>query len=150
MRRLLTTLVLIVSFGLLSSTFAASYKTIVNAALATKQLSTLVTALKAGDLVSALQGKGPFVVFAPTNKAFAALPEGTLKTLLKPENKSQLQAILKYHVISGNALKSAPTLEGHALMINPKNVDGARVVKMVKTGNGTVYVINKVLLPPKS
>jgi len=119
------------------------YNTVVDAALATPQLSTLVAALKAGDLVSALQGSGPFIVFAPDNAAFSMLPPGKLNDLLKPENKSQLQNILKYHVISGGD----KTLQGDKLMLNINSVNNARVLRKVKTGNGYVYIINRVLMP---
>jgi uncharacterized surface protein with fasciclin (FAS1) repeats len=76
---------------------------IVGVASKTASLSTLVTAVKAADLVSTLQGSGPFTVFAPTNEAFAALPTGTLDNLLKPENKDQLKGILTYHVVAGKS-----------------------------------------------
>jgi len=125
---------------------------------------TLVTALKAGDLVSALKGKGPFTVFAPTDEAFAALPDGTLENLLKPENKSQLQAILKYHVVSGKVmakdvtgLSEAETLEGS--MIGIQTMDGtvtlsgdneATVTSTdIAASNGVIHVIDTVLMPPK-
>ncbi len=126
----------------------ARYSNIVDAAMASKNLSTLVAALKAGGLVSALQGKGPFIVFAPTNQAFNQLAPGTLSSLLKPSNKYKLQNILKYHVISGRYL-TAKTLQGKDVTIKSKirQVNGARVLGKVKTGNGTVYIINKVLLP---
>ena len=80
---------------------ATTTGTIVDIASADKSLSTLVTAVKAAGLVETLSGQGPFTVFAPTNDAFAALPKGTLETLLKPENKDELQDILTYHVVSG-------------------------------------------------
>ena len=108
----------------------------------------MVTALKAGGLVSALQGPGPFIVFAPTNQAFSQLPPNTLSSLLKPTNKAKLQSILKYHVVAGKTL-TAKTLQGNdvTLKTGVKMVNGAHVLGKVKTGNGTVYIINKVLLP---
>ncbi len=125
--------------------------------------TTLVAALNAGDLVEALKGDGPFTVFAPTDEAFAALPEGTLEDLLKPENKSQLQAILKYHVVQGKVmakdvtkLSNAETLEGS--MIGIQTTDGtvmlsgdneATVTKTdISASNGVIHVIDTVLMPP--
>jgi uncharacterized surface protein with fasciclin (FAS1) repeats len=133
---------------------------IVQLALATPDLSTLVTALKAGDLVSALEGPGPFTVFAPTNEAFAALPPGVLEKLLKPENKKELVEVLTYHVASGNVqskdLKNheqIKTLEGAdvQIFINHQGVfvNYAQVIKAdIEASNGVVHLINKVLLPP--
>jgi len=134
--------------------------TIVDVAASNPDFSTLVTALKAADLVTALQGKGPFTVFAPTNAAFAALPAGTLDSLLKPENKAKLVSILTYHVIPakimskalvGKKLTSPATLQGGTLAI-----DGTMGVKVndatvttadIKASNGVIHVIDKVLLP---
>jgi uncharacterized surface protein with fasciclin (FAS1) repeats len=134
--------------------------TIVDVAASNPDFSTLVTALKAADLVDALKGAGPFTVFAPTNAAFAALPAGALDDLLKPENKAKLQAVLKYHVIPariessalvGKKLTSPATLQGGTLAIdatNGVNVAGAKVVSAdVPASNGVIHVIDKVLLP---
>lgn len=96
-------------------------KSIVDVALGSEAHTTLVAALKAADLVTALQGEGPFTVFAPTNAAFDALPEGTVATLLKPENKEALANILTYHVVTGN-------------------LDAAAVVKAIKDGKGKVML----------
>lgn len=134
-------------------------KDIVAIAMETESLSTLVTALQAADLVGTLQGAGPFTVFAPTNEAFEALPEGTLEELLKPENKDQLVAILTYHVVSGEVMSSdltdgmtAATVNGAELTINTANgaqVNGANVVTAdVAASNGVVHVIDQVILPP--
>ena len=135
-------------------------KDIVDTAASNKSFSTLVTAIKAADLAEALKGKGPFTVFAPTNAAFEKLPDGTLESLLKPENKSKLQAILKYHVVSGRVpaakvvkMDEAPTLEGSAVSIKVKDdkvmVDKAQVTKTdVKATNGIIHVIDTVLMPP--
>lgn len=138
----------------------AASNTIVDVAAGNPEFSTLVTALKAADLVDALKGPGPFTVFAPTNAAFAALPPGTLDDLLKPENKAKLAAILKYHVIpakiessalAGKKLTSPATLQGGTLP-----VDGTAGVKVgpatvtsadVRASNGVIHVIDKVLLP---
>lgn len=131
-------------------------------ALASSQdnLSTLVTAVQAAGLVETLQGDGPFTVFAPTNAAFEALPAGTLETLLKPENKEQLAAVLTYHVVSGEVMSSdlsdgmtAATVEGSDVEISIDGqtvmVEGATVVAAdVDASNGVVHVIDQVILPP--
>lgn len=134
-------------------------KDIVGLAAETESLSTLVTAVQAAGLVETLQGEGPFTVFAPTNDAFAALPEGTLENLLKPENKDQLIAILTYHVVSGKVMSTdlsdgmtAATVQGSDVMISTANgaqVNGANVVAAdVEASNGVVHVIDAVILPP--
>lgn len=135
-------------------------KTIVDVAVANGSFKTLVTALKAADLVGALQGDGPFTVFAPTDAAFAKLPTGTLDALLK--DPKQLASILTYHVVSGkvmaadvikgNGAKPA-TLNGAALNIQVKNgkvyVNGAQVTTAdVVASNGVIHVIDAVVLPP--
>jgi len=131
-------------------------------ALASSQenLSTLVTAVQAAGLVETLQGAGPFTVFAPTDEAFAALPEGTLENLLKPENKQQLVDILTYHVVSGNVMSTdlsdgmmPETVEGSQVEISIDGesvmVNGATVVAAnVEASNGVVHVIDQVILPP--
>jgi len=125
--------------------------------------STLVAAVQAADLENALVNAGPLVVFAPTNDAFAALPEGTVETLLKPENKNTLADILKYHVTPGNYSKSflKTAFNGKELgqannqyvLVEVKGDDvyvgGAKIIASVKAGNGIVHVIDKVMLPPK-
>ena len=134
--------------------------TVVDVAASNPDFSTLVAAIKAAGLVDALNGKGPFTVFAPTNAAFAALPAGTVENLLKPENKAKLTAILTYHVIPvkiessalvGKTLTSPTTLQGGTLAI-----DGTKGVKInnatvtsadVKASNGVIHVIDTVLLP---
>ena len=119
-----------------------------------------MAAIKAADLVDALSAAGPYTVFAPTNAAFAALPAGTLDSLLKPENKAKLQAILKYHVVSGDVkaadvvkLSSANTLEGSAVAIavagGKVKVNQANVTATdIAASNGTIHVVDAVLLPP--
>jgi len=121
--------------------------------------STLVAAVKAGDLVETLKGKGPFTVFAPTNEAFAALPKGTVESLLKPENKAKLVKILTYHVVAGEVkaadvvkVKSAKTVEGSEVKVNVKDgkvfINESEVIKAdIMATNGVIHVINKVLLP---
>ena len=134
---------------------------IVGTALNNSNFSTLVTALKAAGLVDTLKMNGPYTVFAPTNAAFAKLPTGTLERLLKPENKTMLQEILKYHVIQGNVLSKdiqrgtmeVNTLQGEALEVTRNilgtiTIDGAKVViPNVSTTNGTIHAIDSVLIP---
>lgn len=137
---------------------------IVALAIATPELSTLVTALQAADLVETLQGDGPFTVLAPTNDAFAALPEGTLDTLLLPENVDQLTAVLTYHVIAGDVMSTdlsdglvVETVQGESLTVSIRNgsvyfVDATGGEAMVTTAdveasNGVVHIIDSVLLP---
>ena len=132
---------------------------IVDTAVAAGQFNTLAAALKAAGLVDTLKGKGPFTVFAPTDKAFAALPAGTIDSLLKPENKDKLVAILTYHVVAGRypaarvaGLKEATTVNGDAVDIRATGgavmVDGANVVTAdVTASNGVIHVIDKVLMP---
>lgn len=134
-------------------------KDIVETAVAAGNFKTLAAALKAADLVDALKGDGPFTVFAPTDEAFSKLPKGTLESLLKPENKSKLAAILKYHVVSGKVmakdvvkLSEAKTLQGSAAKITVKDgnvsVDKALVTKTdIQTSNGVIHVIDSVILP---
>ncbi|WP_113926030.1 fasciclin domain-containing protein [Cognataquiflexum aquatile] len=132
---------------------------IVDLAVQTEFLSTLVAAVKAGDLVGVLKGDGPFTVFAPTNDAFAKLPAGTVENLLKPENKAQLVAVLTYHVVPGkvyskdlkNGMK-AKTAQGSEVTITLKDgkamVNNATVtVADIEASNGVVHVIDTVILP---
>merc|ERR1711935_266495 len=143
------------------STLGAAEKNIVELAAGIPDLSTLVTALTAGKLVTALSGTGPFTVFAPTNEAFAALPAATLDSLLKPANIKELDAILEYHVIAGAAVRAedlkasqdVKTLEGQKLHITkaagPLTVQKAMFIQAdVAATNGVVHVINGVLTPP--
>lgn len=111
-------------------------KNIVENAVNSKDHTTLVAAVKAADLVEVLSGKGPFTVFAPTNAAFEKLPKGTVDTLLKPENKEQLQTILKYHVVSGK-------WNAKDIMKMLKKDDGKTVVKTVSGGSLTIWTKNK-------
>lgn len=125
-------------------------------------VTTLVTALKAADLVAPLQGEGPFTVFAPTNAAFAKLPAGTLENLLKPENKAQLQGILLYHVHKGAAVMAKDVKPGKVSTLNGKEleikvvgtdvmVNNAKVIKTdVVAGNGVIHLIDTVVLPPSN
>jgi uncharacterized surface protein with fasciclin (FAS1) repeats len=134
-------------------------KDIVDTAIAAGQFKTLVAALQAAGLVDTLKGKGPFTVFAPTDEAFAKLPAGTVDSLLKPENKQKLIGILTYHVVAGNVtaadvvkLTSAKTLNGQSVTItvngNTVKVNDATVIKAdIATTNGTIHVIDAVLIP---
>ncbi|HEU0123571.1 MAG TPA: fasciclin domain-containing protein [Bryobacteraceae bacterium] len=142
----------------LGLSLAAPAADIVDTAVAAK-FNTLVAAVKAAGLVDTLKGAGPFTVFAPTDAAFAKLPAGTLESLLKPENKAKLQAILTYHVVAGKVmakdamkLSTAKTVEGHTLAIQAKGgtvmINNATVTKAdVKASNGVIHVIDTVLLP---
>jgi len=134
-------------------------KDIVETAVAAGDFTTLATALEAAGLVETLKGDGPFTVFAPTDTAFAALPEGTLESLLKPENKDKLTSILTYHVVPGKVtsadvvkLDSATTVNGQSVDIETGGgsvkVDGATVTAVdIPATNGVIHVIDKVILP---
>ncbi|WP_159022941.1 fasciclin domain-containing protein [Formosa sp. L2A11] len=146
-------------------------KNIIENAVNSKDHTTLVAAVKAADLVEVLSGEGPFTVFAPTNEAFDKLPEGTVQTLLMPENKMKLQAVLTYHVVAGkwnakDLLKlikkgkgkaeiktvSGGTitawLKGEAVYITDENGNSAKVtIADVNQSNGVIHVIDTVLLP---
>jgi uncharacterized surface protein with fasciclin (FAS1) repeats len=134
-------------------------KSIVENAVATEDFSTLVAAVKAAGLVETLSGEGPFTVFAPTNAAFAKLPEGTLDTLLQPENKGKLTSILTYHVVPGAVmakdvvnLSEAKTVQGDKIDIKVEGgnvmVDGAKVIKTdIACKNGVIHVIDAVITP---
>ncbi len=134
-------------------------KTIVETAIGAGSFNTLVAAVKAGGLVEALSGTGPFTVFAPTDEAFAKLPKGTLASLLKPENKQQLVDILKFHVVVGQAdaaavtkVKGVVTLNGQRAGVVTKkgavSINGARVTATdIFCSNGVIHVIDTVLLP---
>lgn len=137
----------------------ANNRTIVDIAAGNENFSTLVAAVKAAGLVDTLSGKGPFTVFAPTNEAFAKLPKGTVESLLKPENRGKLQAILTYHVVAGNQPASSvvnatnfTTVNGQRVNVtvdaNGVKVAGASVVATdVKASNGVIHVIDRVILP---
>ena len=132
---------------------------IVETAVAAGSFNTLVAAVQAADLVDTLKSDGPFTVFAPTDEAFAELPEGTVESLLQPENKDKLVAILTYHVVPGKVMSgdvigqrvSPETVQGRPLAINAKDgvmVNDARVVAAdIEATNGVIHVIDTVLLP---
>lgn len=161
MKRQLTFLVASVAFAVMasSSLVKAADKDIVDTAVAAGSFETLAAALGAADLVAALKSDGPFTVFAPTDEAFAKLPAGTVETLLKPENKDKLSAILTYHVVGGRVaakqvvdLKGAKTLNGQRVNIavadGKVSVDNAKVLKTdILCSNGIIHVIDSVILP---
>lgn len=134
-------------------------KDIVDTAVSAGSFNTLVAAVKAAGLVETLKGEGPFTVFAPTDEAFAKLPEGTVANLLKPENKDKLVAVLTYHVVAGKVLasdvvkiSSAKTVNGKAASVKVTDggvmIDGAKVVATdIETSNGVIHVIDSVILP---
>ena len=152
---------------------AAMYptKNIVENAVNSKDHTTLVAAVKAAGLVPTLESDGPFTVFAPTNEAFDALPAGTVKSLLEPENKAKLTSVLTYHVVPGKlssmdlmkmvkmqngkaTLKTVQgenlfvTMKGKMLMITDENGNTAKItIADVNQSNGVIHVVNKVLLP---
>lgn len=166
MRKLLTLSLSIVTAATLAiaPAFANDHesmeKDIVTVAVEAGDFETLATALEAADLVETLQGEGPFTVFAPTDEAFAALPEGTLETLLEPENVDQLTAILTYHVVSGMVTSEdiepgdVETVEGSSVTLSVEDdmvmVNDATVVAAdVMASNGVIHVIDAVILPPE-
>ena len=134
-------------------------KDVVDTAVAAGDFTTLVTAIKAADLVETLKGEGPFTVFAPTDEAFAKLPSGTVENLLKAENKHKLSSILTYHVVPGKVMASdvvnlshANTVNGQLLMIKTSHgvvmVNNAQVTKTdIDCSNGVIHVVDNVLLP---
>jgi len=135
-------------------------KDIVDTAVADGRFGTLVAAVQAAGLVDALKGEGPLTVFAPTDDAFAMLPEGTVESLLKPENLEQLKSILLYHVVSGKLMASdvtsmtaAESLEGSEIafkvdMGNAYANEAKIIITDIETSNGVIHVIDSVLLPP--
>lgn len=133
-------------------------KDIVDTAVGAGDFGTLVAAVQAAGLVDTLKGDGPFTVFAPTDEAFAALPEGTVESLLKPENKDQLIAILTYHVVPGKVMSTdlmddmkAATVQGGEITIDLDNgvmINDASVAAAdIEASNGVIHVIDKVILP---
>ena len=132
---------------------------IVDVAAGAGQFETLVAAVEAAGLVDTLKGEGPFTVFAPTDDAFAALPEGTVESLLQPENLEQLQAVLTYHVVAGKVMAadvvnvdSAETVQGQALRVSTYGesvrIDDATVLQAdIEASNGVIHVIDSVLMP---
>jgi uncharacterized surface protein with fasciclin (FAS1) repeats len=132
---------------------------IVDVAVSAGQFNTLAAALEAAGLVSTLKSEGPFTVFAPTDSAFAALPEGTVESLLQPENRDQLTAILTYHVVPGEVMAADVVNLSEAATVNGKDLsirvvagkvlinDSTVVAADVDASNGVIHVIDKVILP---
>ena len=144
------------------SAFAGGHSMdIVDTAVGAGSFTTLVAAVQAAGLVDTLKGEGPFTVFAPTDEAFAALPEGTVESLLLPENKDQLVSILTYHVIPGKVMAAdvmskkmnVETVQGSSAVVDGLNgngvkIDGANVVTAdIEASNGVIHVIDAVILP---
>ncbi|MDR9366175.1 MAG: fasciclin domain-containing protein [Balneolaceae bacterium] len=136
----------------------ASHHDIVSIASDADNLSTLVTAVQAAGLVETLQSEGPFTVFAPTNEAFAALPDGTLESLLLEENRDKLIQILTYHVVPGKVMSTdledgmmAETVEGSSITVDLDggvSIDNANVVTAdIEADNGVVHIIDAVIMP---
>ncbi|QBF33694.1 fasciclin domain-containing protein [Thalassococcus sp. S3] len=153
-----TALALTAAAALSLPAFAGSSKDIVDTAVEAGTFNTLVAAVEAADLVDTLKSEGPFTVFAPTDEAFAALPEGTVEALLQPENKDQLIAVLTYHVVPGKVMSTdlqddmtAATVQGGEITIDLDDgvmVNDANVVSAdIDTSNGVIHVIDKVILP---
>ena len=157
MKRIIS--ILLSSALLSSSLLGGSKKDIVETADSAGSFKTLIAAAKAAGLVDTLKSEGPFTVFAPTDDAFSKLPEGTLKSLLKPENKETLASILTYHVVSGKVkskkaakIDRAKTVNGSEISISKSDeglkINEANVVKAdIKASNGIIHVIDSVLLP---
>lgn len=143
-----------------SGSEAATTSDIVDTAVAAGSFNTLVAAVQAAGLEETLRGAGPFTVFAPTDAAFAALPAGTVDSLLLPENREQLRGILTYHVVSGRvmaseaaAMSAAPTVQGSSAPIvaveGGLTIGGARIVTTdIACSNGVIHVIDAVMMPP--
>ncbi|SCZ68712.1 fasciclin domain-containing protein [Epibacterium ulvae] len=154
--RLLTTVAATLVAG---AAFAGGQaKDIVGTAKAAGDFGTLLAAAEAAGLVDTLKGDGPFTVFAPTDAAFAALPEGTVESLLKPENKDQLVSILTYHVVPGKVMSGdlvddmkAATVQGSSITIDLDDgvkVNSASVTAAdIEAKNGVIHVIDQVILP---
>ena len=160
MKRSLRITAAAVTLPVLTMVGAAQAADIVDTAVGAGSFDTLVAAVTAAGLVETLKGEGPFTVFAPTDEAFAKLPAGTIETLLKPENKAQLVAVLTYHVVPGKTMSSdiagkkleVATVQGEMVMIDASNgavmVDEATVIQAdVETDNGVIHVIDTVILP---
>ena len=134
-------------------------KDIVEVAVGAGQFNTLAAALEAADLIDTLKGEGPFTVFAPTDDAFAKLPAGTVESLLQPENREKLTAILTYHVVPGNVLAADVVELDEVTTVNGKTVaievidggvkvDNANVIKTdIAASNGVIHVIDTVIIP---
>ena len=150
------------AFLVLAAPAFAAEKDIVDTAVGAGSFKTLVAAVKAAGLVDTLKGDGPFTVLAPTDEAFAKLPAGTVESLLKPENKAKLAAILTYHVIPGKAMaadvvkldgQSVKSVQGGTIKVSVNGgtvkINDAKVIKTnIVCSNGVIHVIDTVILPP--
>ena len=157
MKKVITSIIALLTMT--SLLVGAPKKDIVDTAVGAGSFKTLVSAVKAAGLVDTLKSEGPFTVFAPTDEAFGKLPKSTLDSLLKPENKQKLAAILTYHVVPGKVkakkaakLDSAKTVNGAQIIIKPSGkslmINNAKVVKAdILTSNGIIHVIDTVLIP---
>ena len=156
LRTLFATLALCTGF--VTAATAAAPKTVVEIAIGSPEHATRVAAVKAAGLVETLSGTGPFTIFAPTNAAFAKLPAGTVDSLLKPENKAKLVAILTYHVVPAKVMAAdvksgeAPTVNGKKLTLKADSmgvmVNNAKVIATDLVGsNGVIHVVDTVILP---
>ena len=155
----LVALTALFSAEVFGGSYAKPKTDIVDTAVAAGDFTTLAAALEAGGLIGTLKGDGPFTVFAPTDAAFAKLPAGTVESLLKPENKDQLVAILTYHVVPGNVqaadvvkLTSATTANGSDVKISVSDgvvfINDSRVVATdIEASNGVIHVVDTVILP---
>ncbi|MCT7990887.1 fasciclin domain-containing protein [Laspinema olomoucense] len=143
-----------------ASTTEMSQQTIAEIAAGNESFTTLTSALEAAGLTETLSGEGPFTVFAPTDEAFAALPEGTLEQLLQPENRDILVQVLTYHVVEGSVMSGdlstteVPSVEGRSINVTVAEdgvmVNSANVVKAdIEASNGVIHVIDQVILPPQ-
>jgi uncharacterized surface protein with fasciclin (FAS1) repeats len=165
-KRIISTIVALVAILAVSLPAQAQHmssstydKDIVETAMAAGQFNTLLAAAQAAGLVDVLQSEGPFTVFAPTDEAFAKLPEGTVEELLKPENRDKLAAILTYHVVSGKlmaedvvGMSELESVQGDMLEVSLKNgkayIDDAQIIKTdISASNGVIHVIDSVVLP---
>ncbi len=156
---ILTAVALVAGLSFAGGHAKSESKDIVSTAIEAGSFGTLVAAVKAAGLVEALQADGPLTVFAPTDEAFAKLPAGTVESLLKPENKDKLVAILTYHVAEGSLksgdvakMKSIKTLNGERADVRVDGgkvmIDGATVTAVdIAASNGTIHVIDSVILP---
>ncbi|HKJ27660.1 MAG TPA: fasciclin domain-containing protein [Anaerolineales bacterium] len=162
LKKLTLSMIFVAAIAASASVFSAHHgdkKDIVDTAVAADDFNTLAAALTAGGLIDTLKGDGPFTVFAPTDAAFAKLPAGTVESLLKPENKDQLVAILTYHVVAGKVmaadvvkLTSATTVNGADVTIKVEDgtvyVNDATVTATdIGASNGVIHVIDTVLIP---
>lgn len=159
--RVLATLAFVAAAAMPAAAQDYGAKTVVDVAADSKDHTTLVAALEAADYVVALRNPGPFTVFAPTNAAFAALPPGTLETLLKPENQAKLAKILQHHVVLSTYEtswfkdgQSVGMVDGTKATMHVQDgkvkIGDATIVASVRAGNGIVHVVDAVVLPPES